>query len=155
MNNFVVLVCSKYCMRKLCINVRLNTKSNNIVTPSTKKKTLHCLSAIQMYLKFKFSRNLNSRGHGVRTEHCWRAGPSGQDLLLSDKLLLFASIYRQARWHARLSWTAPAKHRLVASLYFAFLHSVDTAILIFPLSLQHCPPYISTHYQNVFQVPSL
>lgn len=25
-------------MRKLCINIRLNTKSNNILIPSTKKK---------------------------------------------------------------------------------------------------------------------
>ena len=92
-----------------------------------------------MYLKFKFSRNLNSRGHGVRTEHCWRAGPSGQDTPCPDKLLLFASIYRQARWHARLSWTAPAKHRLVASLYFAF-----------PALCEHGHPHfstvIATHY---------
>lgn len=146
----------KYCMRKLCINIRLNTKSNNIVTPSTKKKKpLHCLSAIQMYLKFKFSRNLNSRGHGVRTEHCWRAGPSGQDTPCPDKLLLFASIYRQARWHARLSWTAPAKHRLVASLYFAFPALCEHGHPHFSTVIATLPSFISTHYQNVFQVPSL
>lgn len=144
-------------MRKLCINIRLNTKSNNILIPSTKKKKkiLHCLSAIQIYLKFKFSRNLNSRGHGVRTEHYWRAGPFGQDTQCPDKLLLFASIYRHARWHVGLSWTALAKHCLVPSLYFAFSALCEHRHPHFSTVIATVPSFISTHCQNVFQVPSL
>ena len=48
-------------MRKLCINIRLNTKSNNIVIPSTKKKNKPSLvicnsdvPEIQILKKLKF-----------------------------------------------------------------------------------------------------
>lgn len=137
-------------MRKTCINMGLNIKNSNIITPSTKKNFI-------VYLKFRFTWNSDSQGgRGVRTERCWRAGPSGQGHSPSWQPLFFlASILRLARWHACLSWTALAKHRLIPTIYFIISglckhrHPHDCTVIL------TLPSFISTHCQNVFQVPSL
>lgn len=127
-------------MKKTCINVGLNIKN------SKKKKKVQRKKFI-VYLKFSFSRSLKSRRAWSEHRAYWSFWPGRSSSFLTGAP-------SRARWHVHLSWTAPAKHCLIPTPYFAFLDSVSAASI-----WQHCHCNITLlHFNTVskyFSGPTL